>query len=75
MAFAQHRRAVTTTLLLVDWNQGRRIGTAQPDLVPADVQPAQFFARMVDKLLNAAPIAHHVRVRERRERRTTPCRC
>ena len=50
----------------------RRFDTAPPDLIPADVQPAQFFARMIDKLLNAAPVAHHVRVRERRERRTIP---
>ena len=61
-----------TTLLLVDWDPERRTVTAQSDLVPADVQPAQFFTRMIDKLLNAAPIAHHVRVRERRERRPIP---
>jgi len=61
-----------TALLLVDWDNDQRTVHAQPDLVPADVQPAQFFTRMINQLLAAAPVTHHVRVRERRERRHIP---
>jgi hypothetical protein len=61
-----------TALLLVDWNNDQRVVAAQPDVVPEDIQPGQFFVRMIDRLLTAAPVSHHVRVRERRERRDIP---
>ncbi|MFN8077588.1 MAG: hypothetical protein U0Q15_19500 [Kineosporiaceae bacterium] len=40
--------------------------------VPDDVGPAQFFTRIVDHVLAATPVQHHVEVRRRRERRPIP---
>jgi len=63
-----------TALLLVDWDtgSGSPVVTAQPDLVPEDVRPAQFFTRLIDRALTVTPVAYHVAVRERRERRDIP---
>jgi len=63
-----------TALLLVDWDtgSGAPVVTAQPHLVPDDVQPAQFFTRLIDRILTVTPVAYHVAVRERREHRDIP---
>jgi len=64
-----------TALLLVDWDSSSTEGptvVAQPDLVPEDVQPPQFFASMIDHVLSVTPVTYHVAVRERRERREIP---
>lgn len=63
-----------TALLLVDWDTttGEPIVRAEPDLVPEDVRPAQFFATLLDQLLSVTPVAYHVAVREHRERRNIP---
>lgn len=63
-----------TALLLVDWDTTDEpvVVRAQPDLVPDDVAPPQFFTTMIDRLLSATPITYHVAVRERRERRIIP---
>jgi len=63
-----------TALLLVDWDAtaDEPVVTVYPDDVPDDVGPAQFFTALIDRLLTVTPIAHHVAVRERRERRSIP---
>jgi hypothetical protein len=63
-----------TALLLVDWESKSPTPTvvADPELVPADVRPNQFFTAMIDQLLSVTPISYHVKVRERRERRNIP---
>lgn len=64
-----------TALLLVDWDTtGNTAPTvvAQPDLVPEDVRPPQFFTTMIDHLLKVTPVTYHVTVRERRENRNIP---
>jgi hypothetical protein len=63
-----------TALLLVDWDTAERpmVVTAMPNLVPIDVQPAQFFATLIDKVLAATPVSYHVAVREQRELRDIP---
>jgi hypothetical protein len=64
-----------TALLLVDWdtttNQAPTVRVL-PDLVPDDVQPAQFFTTLIDRLLAVTPITSHVTVREQREHRDIP---
>jgi hypothetical protein len=63
-----------TALLLVDWESKSLTPTvvAEPELVPEDVRPNQFFTTMIDQLLSVTPISYHVKVRERRERRNIP---
>jgi hypothetical protein len=63
-----------TALLLVNWDPASATTqvTARPDLVPNDIGAGQFFTALVDQLLRATPISHHVTVRERRERRALP---
>ena len=63
-----------TALILVDWDNtaDHPVVTAQPDLVPEDVQPAQFFAALINRVLAITPIAYHVPVRERRDHRDIP---
>ena len=63
-----------TALLLAHWDPDSASPqvTARPDLVPADVGAGQFFTALIDQLLRATPVSHHVTVRERRERRALP---
>lgn len=64
-----------TALLLVDWdNTADEAPTVRvlPDPVPDDVQPAQFFTTLIDRLLAVTPVTSHVTVRERREHRDIP---
>lgn len=64
----------TTGLLLVEWDDTASTVTvrARPDLVPEDVAAPQFFADLVQHVLGVSPVAHHVRVRSRLERRAIP---
>ena len=61
-------------VLSIDWDNtaDHPVVTAQPDLVPEDVQPAQFFAALINRVLAITPIAYHVPVRERRDHRDIP---
>jgi hypothetical protein len=67
-----------TALILVDWDVVGPTGSttatvrADPELVPEDVRPSQFFATLIDRLLTVTPVAYHVAVRQRRERRDIP---
>lgn len=64
-----------TALVLVDWDEPAGPGTAvrvREDEVPADVAAPQFFEAMITGVLAAAPVTHHVAVRERIERRYIP---
>lgn len=63
-----------TALALASWDEtnpdrGVRI---ELDAVPRDIRPEQFFTRMVETILAAAPVDHHVVPRERIERRNIP---
>jgi len=63
-----------TALLLVDWDEEAPspMVIALPDAVPEDVRPGPFFAKLIDRVLTATPVAYHVAVRERREHRDIP---
>ena len=67
-----------TALILVDWDVAGTAASstttvrADPELVPEDVRPSQFFATLIDRLLTVTPVAYHVAVRQRRERRDIP---
>ena len=64
-----------TALLLVDWDTTVDQALAVrvlPDLVPDDVQPAQFFTTLIDRILAVTPVTSHVTVREQREHRDIP---
>lgn len=61
-----------TGLLLVDWTDGPGADSGVRvvhEPVPEDVAAAQFFRHLVDAVLAATPVQHHVTVRSRRERR------
>ena len=49
-----------TALILVDWDNTEHhpVVTAKPGLVPEDVQPAQFFAALINRVLAITPIAY-----------------
>ncbi|ARJ07558.1 hypothetical protein GCM10010988_39030 [Cnuibacter physcomitrellae] len=40
--------------------------------IPADVRPEQFLIKMIEQVLAATPVAHHVDVRSKMERRNIP---
>lgn len=60
-----------TGLVLVDWNDDDPATTmaVREDPVPRDVASPQFFAAMIDRVLEVTPVTMHVEVRERREGR------
>lgn len=60
-----------TGLVLVEWD-GKGPVVVREDLVPADVAAGPFFEAVIGRVLSATPVAHHVRVRELRERRDIP---
>lgn len=64
-----------TALMLVDWDTSKRaqaVVEPLPNLVPVDIQPAQFFTTLIDRLLTVTPVSYHVTVREQREHRDIP---
>jgi hypothetical protein len=63
-----------TGLALVSWDDddlasGVRV---ELDAVPDDIGPAQFFARMIERVVEVTPVVHHVEVRSRLEGRDLP---
>ena len=66
-----------TGLVLVDWDDPPRPGTpvwVREHEVPDDVAAAQFFASLIGRAIEVAPISHHVQVRAQIERRHIPVR-
>jgi hypothetical protein len=63
-----------TGLALVSWDDDDPAGGVSVDLdaVPDDIGPAQFFARMVERVVDVTPVVHHVEVRSRLEGRHVP---
>ena len=65
-----------TGLCLVDWDDSRPTDDRPVEIildpVPEDLRPDQFFASLVERVLSATPVAHHVAVRERFEGRAIP---
>lgn len=61
-----------TALVLVEWADPAGPGTTvqvRHDEVPADLDAAQLLTALVDQVLTATPVQHHVQVRRLRERR------
>lgn len=56
-----------TGLLLVDWDPDPSAPQvhANVDDVPADLQPGQMFASLIETVLDVTPISYHVHARER----------
>jgi hypothetical protein len=63
-----------TGLALVSWDDDDLAGgvTVELDAVPDDIGPAQFFARMIERVVEVTPVVHHVEVRSRMEGREVP---
>lgn len=63
-----------TGLALVGWNDDDLDSgvTVELDAVPDDIGPAQFFARMIERVVDVTPVVHHVEVRSRLEGREVP---
>lgn len=63
----------TTCLVLADWSDEAFEGVRlRQDVVPPDLNTAQFVATLVERVLNRTPVEMHVAVRERLERRVLP---
>ncbi len=68
-----HGGYTATGLALVGWEGTGPDSsgvTVELDQVPDDVAPAQFLTVMIEQIVIATPVSHHVPVRELRERRT-----
>ena len=66
-----------TALILAEWDDPPGSGTAvriREHEVPDDVATPQFFCALIRQVLTAAPVVHHVAVRESFERRNIPIR-
>lgn len=63
-----------TGLALVSWDDDDPAAgvTVELDAVPDDIGPAQFFARMIERVVEVTPVVHHVEVRSRFEGREVP---
>lgn len=64
-----------TGLILVDWDDSTGATPrveVNVDAVPEDVRPGQFLTSVIDTVLAATPIVHHVDVRQLRQRRVIP---
>lgn len=63
-----------TGLALASWDDGDRGGgvTIDVESVPADIRPEPFLTTMIETVLAASPIDHHVVPRERIQRRNIP---
>lgn len=62
----------TTGLALVGWSEDEPGVKLQLDRVPEDVRPEQFMTKMIEQILSATSVTHHVEVRSRYERREIP---
>lgn len=63
-----------TGMALVGWDAAAPNPTVrvEMDRVPEDVAPPQFLTAMIQQVLSATPVVHHVDVREKIERRHIP---
>ena len=61
-----------TGLLLVRYSDDEPEVNVELDPVPADVRPEQFLTKMIEHVLAASPVTHHVDVRSKKERRKIP---
>lgn len=64
----------TTCLLMAQWDDADLgVGVKlRHDVVPPDLNAANFLATLVDKVLERSPVEMHVEVRQRREHRDFP---
>jgi hypothetical protein len=61
-----------TGLALANWSDEERAVKLQFDRVPEDVRPEQFMIKMIERILSATSVTHHVEVRSKYERRAIP---
>lgn len=61
-----------TGLALVSWSDDDPTVNIQLDRVPKDVRPEQFMTKMIEQILAATSVTHHVEVRSKYERREIP---
>lgn len=61
-----------TGLALVRWSDEDSSVKLELDRVPEDIRPAQFMTKMIEQILAATSVTHHVEVRSRYERREIP---
>lgn len=72
--FASGNGYTATGLALASWDDAdpNAVVNIDVDSVPSDIRPDQFLTKMVQTILAASPIDHHVVPRERIERRNIP---
>lgn len=61
-----------TGLALVSWSDEDSTVKLELDRVPEDVRPEQFMRKLIEQILAATSISHHVEVRSKYERREIP---
>lgn len=61
-----------TGLALVSWSDEDSAVKLELDRVPEDVRPEQFMRKLIEQILAATSISHHVEVRSKYERREIP---
>ncbi|WP_137772180.1 hypothetical protein [Microbacterium sp. Beta] len=61
-----------TGLALVSWSDDDPTVSVELDRVPEDVRPEQFMTKMIEQILAATSVTHHVEVRSKYERREIP---
>ena len=61
-----------TGLALVSWSAEDAAVRIEMDRVPEDVRPEQFMTKMIEQILAATSVSHHVDVRSKFERREIP---
>lgn len=61
-----------TGLALVSWSEEDSAVKLELDRVPEDVRPEQFMRKLIEQILSATSISHHVEVRSKYERREIP---
>lgn len=61
-----------TGLALVSWTDDDPTVKLSLDRVPEDVRPEQFMTKMIEQILAATSVTHHVEVRNKYERRELP---
>lgn len=65
-----------TGLCLVDWDDSLppadRVVEIIVEPIPEDLRPGKFFASIIERVMSATPVTHHVEVRKRYEAREIP---